>query len=247
MERYARNWPGGLTSGTKRSNMKDKERILDSGEIYKDPEEEKSIFPLEFLKDKVDWSSVKTGKSAVPGGNPEKSHNLIPVGKEVVRFVPTFFYAARKTHFLILAPFVFAGSIYLFNEALIKSYGLLIFALGLFLAAFLLFYYGYLSLKDFSTQILFDKKRGIFSHGIFKKEEVQLEEIKAVQLINEFIPANQGSNKFAFDSFEINLVLISGERINVVDHSAKRAAHRQATRLAVFLDVPLLILKDSDK
>lgn len=225
--------------------MEDKEHILDSGEVYKDPEENNSFFELK-TKPNVDWSRVNRVSSVVPGGNPHKTHILISLRKDVLRFVPTFLFTARKTHFVLLAPFVFLAGVYLFREALVHSYGLFILSFGFLLASFLLAYYGYLSLKSFSVQFLFDKKMGIFRKGIIKTEKINLEEIEAVQLIKEYVPASQESNQFAFNSFEINLVLISGDRINVVDHWADRAAQRQARRLSEFLNVPLLMLKDDD-
>jgi len=72
-----------------------------------------------------------------------------------------------------------------------------------------------------------------------KKITAKLKDIKAIQLLREEVQEPDGR----FFSYEINLVMKRGRRINVVDHGNEKTATRQAKRLAKFLDVPLLTAK----
>lgn len=217
--------------------MEDEEHILDSGEIYKDPNEEKPSFPpLEFLNPKVDWSRVKRGTRTVPGGNKLKTHVLVPFGNGVIRFIPTLQFTIWNLFLPFLGAFTFIISILglYFKGFLVVSF--LVFLIGVFVAL------NKFAFKRLTFEV-FDKNNGVYKKGFFKKTAINLSDIKAIQLIQEYVRDDQNDS---FNSYEINVVLKSGDRINVVDHGAERAAHRQAKRLAEFLNVPLLMLKDDD-
>lgn len=87
---------------------------------------------------------------------------------------------------------------------------------------------------------------------------IPLEEVHAVQLIREFIQPDRLSRLFTtkdeskspeerqreiasrtYDSFEINLVLKSGDRITLTDHSLGDEIADQGKMIARFLEVPL--------
>lgn len=75
-----------------------------------------------------------------------------------------------------------------------------------------------------TAPIVFDKRNGFFWNGrktpdeVFDKKTLkhfaELKEIHALQLISEHCSGNKSS----FYSYELNLVLEDGKRINVVDH-----------------------------
>ncbi len=56
----------------------------------------------------------------------------------------------------------------------------------------------------------------------------------ALQLISEYV-----SGKSSYYSYELNLVLDDGSRINVVDHGNLAAIREDAGKLALFLAKPL--------
>lgn len=218
--------------------MKDNEHILDSGEIYKDLE------PLELpLGDEeaheIDWSSVIQGKGVKPGGHSFKTHNLIALN-EVIWFVPVVSIYLIGGIFLILGLSISGLACYFF----LNGYQLLAF-FAMFPIGILAIILGVANITKYSIIVL-HKRIGLYWKG--KKESTKINEIKAIQLIKESVTkTNELSNlrglfnlKEKYFSYEINLVLKDGNRINVVDHANEKAANKQAMRLAQFLDVPLL-------
>lgn len=63
----------------------------------------------------------------------------------------------------------------------------------------------------------------------------ELDKIHALQLISEWCRGDKSS----YYSYELNLVLASGNRLNVVDHGNVRQLREDAARLAGFLEVPV--------
>ncbi len=59
--------------------------------------------------------------------------------------------------------------------------------------------------------------------------------IGAIQLIREYIRGNESN----YYSYELNLVCLNGERINIVDHGALRKLREDALILANYLSVPI--------
>ena len=93
-----------------------------------------------------------------------------------------------------------------------------------------------------TAPIVFDKRLGFFWKGrknpdhVFDKRTLkhfaELEKIHALQLISEYVR----SQKNSYHSFELNLVLEDGKRINVVDHGNRIRLREDAETLAAFLD-----------
>ena len=96
--------------------------------------------------------------------------------------------------------------------------------------------------------IVFDKEKGLFYKGrktpenVFDKSTLkkfaQLERIYALQLISEYFGPIERGDK-GFHSYELNLVLENGERINVVDHGKLDNIREVANNLSVFLGKPI--------
>ena len=92
-----------------------------------------------------------------------------------------------------------------------------------------------------TTPIVFDKKSGFVWKGRNKREDIinknnlkhffELRAIHALQLISEYIK----SDRKAYYSYELNIVLNDGRRINIVDHSEKEPIEREAKKLSNFL------------
>lgn len=98
---------------------------------------------------------------------------------------------------------------------------------------------------SFSMPAVFDRRNGYFWKGRKSPAEVvnksrlnpfaEFEQIHALQLISEYC----ASNKSSYYSYELNLVLKDGNRINVFDHGRLEAARTDAEKLSVFLKRPL--------
>jgi hypothetical protein len=96
-----------------------------------------------------------------------------------------------------------------------------------------------------STRAVFDRTRGYFVKSRKRPEQVTdpsilknyvtLHRIHAVQLVSEFCKGD----KSRYFSYELNLVLDDGSRLNVIDHGNLQAARADAQTLAAFLGKPL--------
>ena len=95
-----------------------------------------------------------------------------------------------------------------------------------------------------TTPIVFDRLRGLYWKGRLSPEEradrhgaddwTELEKIHAIQILPV---VSRDGDTYRF--FELNLVLASGDRLNVVDHPEKQRIIKDAHRLAAFLEVPV--------
>lgn len=70
-----------------------------------------------------------------------------------------------------------------------------------------------------------------------KRRAVKLEEIHALQILSEYVSGS--SNSSSYHSYELNLVLHDGSRINVLDHGQYSALAEDAYMLSEFLGVPV--------
>jgi len=222
--------------------MERNENILDSGEIYKKPEEETPQYlpELELEPNKVesvDWKPLKFG------GEPFKTYDLVFKNGNTINF------EATKISYLYGAILIAIGLLFLLlglagrffygptGNVLIYLFGGLglLFAIG-----------GGLMIDFFSIPTIFNKDLGLYWKGrrpilsyLFSRNNafsVNLNDIKAVQLLSEYVTTKNQN----FFSYEINMVLTNNERLNIVDHGDSKAALKDATDLAKFLGVPLL-------
>jgi hypothetical protein len=119
-------------------------------------------------------------------------------------------------------------------------------AAGIFMALFgLLFFAVGIGIYRFSsTPRVFDKDIGFYWKGrtdpnLMINPEYQnctkLSNIHAVQIIAERVRGNKNS----YTSYEFNLILKDGKRINAVDHGNYEAVKQDAETIASFLNIPL--------
>jgi len=104
---------------------------------------------------------------------------------------------------------------------------------------------GFFTLRSAMVPRVFDLAQGYYCRDRKKPEHafdpssirdhVRLDDIYALQLISEYVRGNKSS----YHSYELNLVLKDGTRINVVDHGGRTAILRDAEALASFLGKPL--------
>jgi len=70
------------------------------------------------------------------------------------------------------------------------------------------------------------------------KNYATLDQIHALQIISEWV-SSSGKNSSNYNSYELNLVLTDGSRLNVVDHGNRIAIQQDAEQLAAFIGKPL--------
>jgi hypothetical protein len=96
-----------------------------------------------------------------------------------------------------------------------------------------------------TAPVVFDKRRDAFWRGrtaphetgnrLTPKHYARLDDIHALQIVSERIRDEDGS----YHSYELNLVLTDGRRINVTDHGDYDTLCRNATTLGGFLGRPV--------
>jgi hypothetical protein len=191
------------------------------------------------LATQVEWTPTH------PRGSSFHTHKLVQLHSDRVEFQP-----ARGLK-LFLGIFIFAGAFgpigfvfalaisgemhfpMIFNLLISILMGISIVTVGCIL------YYRN------SAPIVFDRYSGYFWKGRKAPNEVldikaikdacKLEDIHALQLISEYCQGGKSS----YYSYELNLVLNTGNRINVVDHGNEEKLRQDAQVLSVFLQVPV--------
>lgn len=93
--------------------------------------------------------------------------------------------------------------------------------------------------------LVFDKAMGYCWEGnksprnVIRAEEtsklIKLNRIRALQIIKERI----SSSKSSYYSYELNLILDDGSRVNVMDHGSQSSIREDANKLSEYLDVPV--------
>lgn len=212
--------------------MTDDNNILDSGEIYKDPDHEslEHLPELELEADKFDSVSWEPAKS---GGASFKTHKMVFPDEDSIKFTGT------------LGAYIFGGLFFVIGIVSTVA-GIVAFHWVPLIVGLSFTIAGFYMIDLFSIPVFFNKRVGLYWKGrqtvfqqLFSDKEafsVKLEDIKAVQLVREHVTSDDSS----YYSYEINLVLISNERLNVVDHGHLDSALNDAAHLAEFLGVPFL-------
>lgn len=115
------------------------------------------------------------------------------------------------------------------------------------LAGGVFFLIGSIFFRTSIRPIVFDKTKGLYWKGYkapqidssgsnSKGEATRLSQIHALQIISESVSS---SSSKSYRSFELNLVLKNGSRLNVVDHGKDDKVRDDAGKLAAFLGVPV--------
>lgn len=151
-------------------------------------------------------------------------------------FLFTLFFMAMGTGAMIL-PLAFA-----LKQGLLRA-GLMAIIPMLIGTVFVLV--GGAMLRGAGVPVVIDKEEKAVWRGrkspreIFDKAELEdftaMDRIHAVQLIREHCRGNDNS----YSSFEMNLVLTDGGRVNLADHGNRRRLCEDAQKLADFLGVPV--------
>ena len=199
----------------------------------------KSVDPSRFdhpLALRTEWYPL------AGGGSNFQTHRLDSSDPDFLVF------KATKGAYIFSGIFIFVGFLGLLIPLLVffnsgfKDWSMLGFAIlfgGLFSAA------GWFMLYFMTKPRVFDTFYGCYYKARKKPEHTmdgksqqtltRLKEVKAIQVIRERVSSKNGS----FHSYEINLVLDSGKRVNVIDHGKHEAVVADAEVLATALGVPL--------
>ncbi|MFY0674104.1 MAG: hypothetical protein JXQ87_11895 [Bacteroidia bacterium] len=187
--------------------------------------------PSIFKDDKafqIDWEPLKRG------GTNFKTHKLVFDESGDARFIPTS--GIYLSSVLILLGAIVASVIF---------YSKNIFDASLFPLVVVLVMVGFsvYSLVVNLKPRVFSPMNGIYYKGkrpkggdtVSDKNYALLADIYALQIIRERV----SSGKSSFTSYELNLVLKNGDRLNVVDHGKLKSIREESKQLADFLQVPV--------
>ena len=170
------------------------------------------------FNDSISWTPL------VRDGHNYLAHELIVENEHKI------FIRATRKHILVLSFFV--GF----------SFFLLVVMSGLInLIAFAFFAYGCKRLHDAKKyNKAFDRLTGHYADSTINTtkmaNKILLSDIKGLQIIDEKCYTENSR----YVSYEINLVLSDGKRINVMDHSNKENILDNAEILSDFLNIPIL-------
>lgn len=186
---------------------------------------------------RTEWHPAKSG-----GAN-FKTHNLVQVNSNLIIFRSSIGARIFYSVFLLIGLGFAIGFSYskivegTFDFSL-DSIMPILFGSIFTLAGGLLLFFG-------TKPIVFEKGSGYFWKGrkspalIYNvndhKDCTKLSEIYALQIISEYVRGN----KTSYHSYEINLVLNDGSRINVVDHGNLKQIREDAAKLSQFLRKPI--------
>lgn len=182
----------------------------------------------------TEWGPAKGGGASFG------THNLRPVDSFRLEFRPAVGAIVFYGIFFVVGVGLLIGSIVvLMTDGELPVFGILFFVGLVFtLVGGGLGYNG-------TAPIVFDKRRSAFWKGRTAPHEMAnrashpkyapLDEIHALQLISELCSSDDGS----YYSYELNVVLTDGSRINVVDHGKLGLLQSDAATIAEFLEVPV--------
>ena len=182
-------------------------------------QDKREILDLESFEDelafRISWDPLVGGGTNFCTHRLQKTSGLM---NNSIEFKPTFI------AYLVSISFAVIGLIAILSSGSSGSGALIALApLGV----------GLWSLRDLVKQ----KSSFSSSSRVFCKntKSCGFDNICAIQLLREYVSGNKNS----YYSYELNLVCINGERINIVDHGALHAIREDASILADYLSVPV--------
>jgi hypothetical protein len=183
------------------------------------------------------WTPAKSG------GSNFHTHRLVEIDHHRLEFRATWgakLFAA--VFFVVGVGVLIMGTLFGFVDSNTgeEANPLFIYLFGLTFAGIGGWVYYYMS-----TPRVFDKWAGLYWKGHKKPAGIhdisstnknsRISDIHAIQLLSERV----SSDKSSYHSYEINLVLKNGERINVVDHGKLSEVRNDAEKLSQFLGKPI--------
>jgi len=211
--------------------LREKIAGLSTGQTFFDPGSLNDPIAL-----KTKWTPAKGGGTNVG------THQLKKVSPNRVEFRPRTTALVFPTVFMIAGLVVGIGmSMVGLKDDITMLYFGLPFGALFFLVGFFIF-------RSWREPRVFDRRSGLYWRG--HKTSVSsrpdnstswaLDSVHAIQLISEHCTSNSTDGRTSsYYSYELNLVLKDGGRLNVVDHGKHALIVQDAHNLASFLTVPL--------
>lgn len=182
----------------------------------------------------IDWGPLKKG-----GAN-FKTHKLVEISTLRLEYKASFGYKLFAGIFLMIGMII--PVVMIMNEGVpifVGFFGLIFLGAGGFIVNSVL------------KPIVFDKSMGYFwkgkkdPHMVANSSDIKtiakLDEIYGIQVIKEYVKSkNSKGHDSSYYSYEINLVLNSGKRLNVVDYGNATSILQDASALSKFLEVRVL-------
>jgi hypothetical protein len=202
---------------------------------------ERKTFDPSSLGDPIamqtEWTPAKGGGASF------RTHNLVEIDTNRMEFKASI--GARLFYLVFMLMGIVAIIIFLFAKSSSGEFSFstdiilpMLIGLVFVIAGGCMFYFD-------TSPIVFDKYKGSFWKGRKAPDEVsdrkeikyftELENIHALQLVSEYCHGNKSS----YYSYELNLILKNGSRINVVDHGNPAKLREDAQKLSVFLGKPV--------
>ncbi|PWN06468.1 hypothetical protein [Rhodohalobacter mucosus] len=194
------------------------------------------------LAERIDWVPLKRG------GSNFHTHKMVEVDAHRLEFRPTV--GARLFAGIFLAVGIFFPILFLVQgdadmESVGATVGIIAFGLVFAGAGGAMWY-------TMGKPRVFDKWAGMYWKGhkkpdlLYKpmgneddnkdkKDAAMLRDVHAIQLIREYVR----SDKSSYYSYELNLILSDGSRVNVIDHGKKSEILEDAEKLGQFLGKPV--------
>lgn len=178
----------------------------------------------------IDWSPL------VSGGSNFRTHKLRKVGYHTYQSVPTVGYYIFNLIFVLFGAGALVGAYFGLNESwfmvlILGFMGLVFMGVG-----------GTLLIRALNPFTV-DLDTGVFYKGksydpYASPEDAKsgsIREIHALQLVTERV----SGDKTTYNSYEMNLVLKDGRRVNVMDHGSRKKIHEDATLISDALNIPI--------
>jgi hypothetical protein len=189
------------------------------------------------LAQQTGWTGLKRG------GSRSKTRKLVQVNPNRVEFKVSYLHVASFAILFLVGLYMVGLSLYpFFKSGNFAEIGkrLLYLIAGLCLAGFSVW-----KVISKASPVVFDRASGYFFKGRKsprqmmpqqdKNNFIPLHKIGALQILSEYISYTDDS----YYSYELNLVLKDGKRINITDHNNLKHLKQDAVKLSEFLDVPV--------
>ena len=184
----------------------------------------------------ISWSPLRGGGSSFT------TKKMVPLSDQRIAFKTTIIpYLACLLGIFISVSVLAAG--FRAEMGSEKFWAHIIFGLIVLIAVILVFRY-------MTTPIIFDLERGYFwksrkmphsdSEAINMKNAGRIEDIHALQIVDEYVRSNSSSGSRSYHSYELNVIMKDSSRINLFDHGGYNRAQQDAKVLAEKLNIPLL-------
>ncbi len=198
------------------------------------------------LAQRIEWTPLKSG------GTNFRTHKLVEVGAHQVRFQITGWATAFCLLFIAMGGGLAVGAVFACIEANASDDGEWFAPIFMGIMGLIFAFAGLAMLLSMRRPACFDRSCHLFWKGKedisavlpaeldAREDLIRLDHVHAVQILRELCTSTSSKGQRShYWSYELNLVLDDGRRVNVVDHGNLPKLQEDASLLARFLDRPL--------